>query len=66
MLRKTLLFLSLAALGLAGCNAHTASPSPPKEKATTSAPGEMVLACPIFPLTICKDARFLPLTFAAK
>ncbi len=41
MLRKTLLLLSLAALGLAGCNAHTASPPEPKEKATTPAPGEI-------------------------
>jgi len=31
MLRKRLLFLSLAAAGLAGCNPHSASPPPPKE-----------------------------------
>jgi thiol-disulfide isomerase/thioredoxin len=31
MLRKRLLFLGLAAVGLVGCNQHPASPSPPKE-----------------------------------
>jgi thiol-disulfide isomerase/thioredoxin len=31
MLRKRLLFLSLAAVGLAGCNQHSASPPKPKE-----------------------------------
>ncbi len=31
MLRKRLLFLSLAAAGLAGCNPHAASPPQPKE-----------------------------------
>jgi thiol-disulfide isomerase/thioredoxin len=33
MLRERLLILSLAVLGLAGCNLHPASPSQPKEKA---------------------------------
>ena len=31
MLRKRLLFLSLAAVGLVGCDRHSASPSQPKE-----------------------------------
>src|SRR5947209_4402710 len=31
MLRQRLLFLSLAAVGLVGCNQHPASPSQPKE-----------------------------------
>ena len=31
MLRKRLLVLGLAAVGLAGCNQHPASPAPPKE-----------------------------------
>jgi thiol-disulfide isomerase/thioredoxin len=31
MLRKRLLFLSLAAVGFAGCNQHSASPPKPKE-----------------------------------
>ena len=31
MLRKRLLFLSLAAVGLVGCNQHSASPAQPKE-----------------------------------
>ena len=31
MLRKRLLFLSLVAIGLAGCNPHSASPSQPTE-----------------------------------
>jgi thiol-disulfide isomerase/thioredoxin len=31
MLRKRLLFLSLAAVGLVGCNQHSASPAPPRE-----------------------------------
>src|SRR5207244_13095895 len=31
MLRKRLLFLSLAAVGLVGCNQHSASPSQPKK-----------------------------------
>ena len=48
MLRKTLLLLSLAALGLAGCNAHTASPPEPREKATTPAPGEIGSRLPDF------------------
>ena len=48
MLRKTLLLLSLAAVGLAGCNAHTASPLPPKEKTTTPAPGEIGSRLPDF------------------
>ncbi len=48
MLRKTLLLLSLAAMGLAGCNAHTASPPEPKEKATTPAPGEIGSRLPDF------------------
>lgn len=33
MLKRRLLFLSLAAAGLAGCNQHLASPPQPKEKA---------------------------------
>jgi thiol-disulfide isomerase/thioredoxin len=32
MLRKRLLFLSLAAVGLAGCNQHSTSPAQPKEE----------------------------------
>ena len=48
MLRTTLLLLSLAAVGLAGCNAHTASPPPPKEKATRLAPGEIGSRLPDF------------------
>jgi thiol-disulfide isomerase/thioredoxin len=31
VLRKRLLILSVAAVGLAGCNQHSASPAPPKE-----------------------------------
>lgn len=48
MLRKTLLLLSFAAMGLVGCNAHTASPPPPKEKATAAAPGEIGSRLPDF------------------
>lgn len=48
MLRTTLLLLSLAAVGLAGCNAHTASPPPPKEIATRIAPGEIGSRLPNF------------------
>jgi thiol-disulfide isomerase/thioredoxin len=46
MLRKTLLLLSLAAMGLAGCNAHTASPPQPKE--TALAAGEIGSRLPDF------------------
>jgi thiol-disulfide isomerase/thioredoxin len=46
MLRKRLLLLSLAAVGLAGCNPHSASPTPPKE--TIIAAGEIGSRLPEF------------------
>ena len=46
MLRKRLLILSLAVVGLAGCNQHPAVPTQPKEKAV--APGEIGSRLPDF------------------
>lgn len=46
MLRKCLLFLSLAAVGLVGCNRHPASPAPPKEDAIAA--GELGSRLPRF------------------
>lgn len=46
MLRQSLVFLSLAGIGLAGCNQHTASAPPPKEVALV--PGEIDLRLPDF------------------
>src|ERR1700739_4521862 len=46
MLRKFVLLLSLAAVSLAGCNAHTASPPQPKE--TGPAAGEIGSRLPDF------------------
>jgi thiol-disulfide isomerase/thioredoxin len=46
MLRKRLLVLSLAVVGLAGCNQHSASPSSPKEN--TIAAGEIGSRLPEF------------------
>lgn len=46
MLRKCLLFLSLGAVGLVGCNRHSASPSPPKEDAIAA--GEIGSRLPDF------------------
>src|SRR6202521_1970393 len=46
MLRKRLLFLGLAAVGLAGCNPHSASPLQPKEKAMAA--GEIGSRLPDF------------------
>ena len=48
MIRKTLLLLSLAAMGLAGCNAHTASPSQPREKQVAPVAGEIGSRLPDF------------------
>jgi thiol-disulfide isomerase/thioredoxin len=48
MLPKTLLVLSLAAMGLAGCNAHTASPPQSREKETTPVAGEIGSRLPDF------------------
>jgi len=49
MLRKFLLMLSLAAVGLTGCNVHTASPPQPKETAPDV--GEIVSRLPDFSVT---------------
>jgi len=49
MLRKSLLSLSLAAVGLTGCNVHTASPPQPKETAPDV--GEIVSRLPDFSVT---------------
>ena len=46
MLRKGLLLLTLAAVGLVGCNQHTASPTQPKENVI--APGEIGSRLPDF------------------
>jgi len=46
MLRKPLLFLSLAAAALAGCNQHSASPPQPRE--VVIAPGEIGSRLPDF------------------
>jgi thiol-disulfide isomerase/thioredoxin len=46
MLNKCLVFLSLAAVGLAGCNRHSASP--PQPKADTIAAGEIGSRLPVF------------------
>jgi thiol-disulfide isomerase/thioredoxin len=48
MLRKRLLFLSLVAFGLVGCEQHSASPSPPKE--VVIAAGEIGSRLPDFSL----------------
>ena len=46
MLRPCLLFLGLAAVGLVGCNQHSASPTQPKEPAITA--GEIGSRLPDF------------------
>ncbi len=46
MLRKGLLLLTLAAVGLVGCNQHTSSPTQPRKNA--SAPGEIGSRLPDF------------------
>lgn len=46
MRRKRLLFLALAALGLAGCNQHSASPARPREVAVAA--GELGSRLPDF------------------
>ena len=46
MLKKRLLILSLAAVGLAGCNQHPAGPTQPREKAVV--PGEIGSRLPDF------------------
>jgi thiol-disulfide isomerase/thioredoxin len=46
MQRKRLLFLTLAALGIAGCNQHSASPARPKEVAVAA--GELGSRLPDF------------------
>ena len=46
MRKKPLLVLSLAAAGLAGCNSHSASPSPPKENVIAA--GEIGSRLPVF------------------
>ena len=48
MLRKIPLLLSLAAVVLAGCNAHTASPPRPKQKEIAPAAGEIGSRLPDF------------------
>jgi thiol-disulfide isomerase/thioredoxin len=48
MLRKCLLFLSVAAVGLVGCNQHSASPAQPKEKVIAA--GEIGSRLPDFSL----------------
>jgi thiol-disulfide isomerase/thioredoxin len=50
MLRKCLLFLSFAVLGLAGCNQHSAS-SPLPKKEEVIAPGEIGSQLPDFSVT---------------
>jgi thiol-disulfide isomerase/thioredoxin len=52
MLRKCLLFLSLAGMGLAGCKQNPASPAPPKQ--TAVAPGDIGSLLPEFSV---KDFR---------
>src|SRR5258708_39111136 len=47
MLKKRLLFLSLAAVGLAGCNQHSASP-PPQPKEAVIAAGDVGSRLPDF------------------
>jgi thiol-disulfide isomerase/thioredoxin len=49
MLRKRLLFLSLAAVGLVGCNRHSASPVQPKEDVIAA--GEIGSRLPDFSVT---------------
>ena len=53
MLRKRLLVLSFAAVGLAGCNQHSGSPPQPKEEAAIAA-GEIGSRLPDFSV---KDLR---------
>jgi len=48
MLRRRLLFLGLAAIGLAGCNQHPVSPTQPKEKVIVA--GEIGSPLPDFSL----------------
>src|SRR5438093_11384317 len=55
MLRKRVLFLgfaflSLAAVGLVGCNQHSASPPQPKKKEDVITPGNIRLRLPGFSL----------------
>jgi thiol-disulfide isomerase/thioredoxin len=59
MLRKPLLFLSLAAVGLAGCNRHSASPTQPQEPAIAA--GEIGSRLPDFSV---KDLQGRPLSSA--
>src|SRR2546429_7402000 len=47
MLKKRLLFLSLVAMGLAGCNQHSASP-PPQPKEAVIAAGDVGSRLPDF------------------
>jgi thiol-disulfide isomerase/thioredoxin len=49
MLRKNLLFLSFAAVGIVGCNQHSARPTPAKESAI--APGQIGSPLPDFSMT---------------
>ena len=59
MLRTCLLFLSLAAVGLVGCNRHSASPTQPKEPAIAA--GEIGSRLPDFSV---KDLQGHPLSSA--
>lgn len=59
MLRQCLLFLSLSAVGLVGCNEHPASPTRPKE--TAIAAGEIGSRLPDFSV---KDLQGHPLSSA--
>src|ERR1700722_160255 len=64
MLRKRLLFLSLAAVGLVGCNQHLASPPQPNE--SVIAAGEIGSRLPDFSVKDLQGLRFPRLTFTAK
>jgi thiol-disulfide isomerase/thioredoxin len=57
MLRKFVLLLSLAAVSLAGCNAHTASLSGPKQKETAPAAGEIGSRLPDFSVKDLQGGR---------
>jgi thiol-disulfide isomerase/thioredoxin len=59
MLRQCLLFLSLSAVGLVGCNQHSASPIQPKEPVITA--GEIGSRLPDFSV---KDLQGQPLSSA--
>lgn len=59
MLRQSLLFLSLSAVGLVGCDRHPASPTQPKEP--TIAAGEIGSRLPDFSV---KDLQGRPLSSA--